>query len=124
MDVGKQRHKKYVGINFVLPRQGHLGKMCQHLAVAATCRRHVSNFLSQALHALKLNKSLARVPLSTFDATKGVTRILDAKYAKADFQSIVKNNCTHLSANHQKKLLQLLAKFELHFDGTLGDWKN
>jgi hypothetical protein len=29
----------------------------------------------------------------------------------------------HLSANQQKKLLQLFTKYELLFDGTLGDWK-
>ncbi len=75
------------------------------------------------LHELKLNNSLAREPLNTLDAAKCVTPILDAKYAKADLQSIVKNNCKHLSANHQKKLLQLLVKFESLFDGTLGDWK-
>jgi hypothetical protein len=75
------------------------------------------------LRALKLNNSLAKEPLSTLDATKRVTRILDVKYAKADLQSIVKNNCKHLSANHQKKLLQLLVKFELLIDGTLGDLK-
>jgi hypothetical protein len=63
---------------------------------------------SSTLRALKLNNSLAKEPLSTLDATEPVTRILDAKYAKADLQSIVKNNCKHLSANHQKKLLQLL----------------
>jgi hypothetical protein len=44
-------------------------------------------------------------------------------YAKADLQSIVKNNWKQLSADHQKKLLQLLFKFEPLFDGTLGDWK-
>ncbi len=60
---------------------------------------------SSTLRALKLNNSLAKEPLSTLDATKRVTRILDAKYAKADLQSIVKYNCKHLSANHQKKLL-------------------
>jgi hypothetical protein len=78
---------------------------------------------SSTLRSLKLNNSLAKEPLSTLDATKRVTRILDAKYAKADLQSIVKNNCKHLSADHQKKLLQLLVKFESLFDGTLGDWK-
>ncbi len=78
----------------------------------------------QSLRALKLNNSLAKEPLSTLDATKHVTCILDAKYATADLQSIVKNNCKHLSAVHQKKLLQLLVKFELLFDGTLGDWKS
>ncbi len=35
----------------------------------------------------------------------------------------MKNNRKHLSADHQKKLLQLLVKFETLFDGTLGDWK-
>jgi hypothetical protein len=48
---------------------------------------------------------------------------LVAKYAKADLQSIVKNNCKHLSADHQNKFLQLLVKFKSLFDGTLGDWK-
>jgi hypothetical protein len=76
---------------------------------------------SSTLCALKPNNSLAKEPLSTLDATKCVTRILDAKHAKADLQSIVKNNCKHLSADHQKKLLQLLVKFESLFDSTLGD---
>ncbi len=47
---------------------------------------------SSTLQALKLNNSLAKEPLSTLDATKRATGILDAKYAKADLQSIVKNN--------------------------------
>ncbi len=71
--------------------------------------------------ALKLNHSLAMEPQSTQDATKHVTWILDTKYQKADLQSIVRDNCKHLSANQQKKFLQLLKKYELLFDGTLGD---
>ncbi len=78
---------------------------------------------SSTLHALKLNCSLAMEPHSTQDATKHVTQILDAKYKKADLQSIVRDNCKHLSANQQKKLLKLLKKYELLFDGTLGNWK-
>jgi hypothetical protein len=78
---------------------------------------------SSTLCALKLNHSLAMEPQSTQDATKHVTRILDAKYKKAEHQLIVRNNCKHLSADHQKKLLQLLKKYESLFDGTLGDWK-
>jgi hypothetical protein len=78
---------------------------------------------SSTLCALKLNHSLAMEPQSTQAATKCATRILDAKYQKADLQSIVGNNCKHLSANQQKKLLQLLQKYESLFDGTLGDWK-
>ena len=42
---------------------------------------------------------------------------------KADLQSIVKNNCKHLIADHQKKLLQRLFKLESLSYGTLGDWK-
>jgi hypothetical protein len=75
------------------------------------------------IHTLRLNHSLAMEPQRTQDATKRVTRILDANYQKADLQSIVTDKCKHLSANQQKKLLQLLKKYELLFDGTLGDWK-
>jgi hypothetical protein len=78
---------------------------------------------SSTLRALKLNHSLAMEPHSTQDVTKRVTRILDAKYKKADLQLIVRDNCKHLSADQQKKLLQLLKKYELLFDSTLGDWK-
>jgi hypothetical protein len=60
---------------------------------------------------------------STQDATKRVMQILDAKYKKAHLQSIIRDNCKHLHANQQKKLLQLLKKYEMLFDGTLGDWK-
>jgi hypothetical protein len=63
---------------------------------------------SSTLRALRLDHSLAMELQSTQDATKPVTRILDAKYQKADLQSIVRDNCKHLSANQQKKLLQLL----------------
>ncbi len=78
---------------------------------------------SSTLCLLRLNHSLAMEPQSTQDATKRVTQILDAKYQKADRQSIVRDNCKHLSTAQQKKLLQLLTKYELLFDGTLGDWK-
>ncbi len=76
---------------------------------------------SSILRVLKLNHSLAMEPHSTQNATNYVTQIIDAKYQKADLQSIVRDNCKHLSANQQKKLLQLLKKYESLFDGTLGD---
>jgi hypothetical protein len=63
---------------------------------------------SSTLRALKINHSLAMEPQSTQDATTCVLQILDDKYKKADFQAIVRDNCKHLSANQQKKLLQLL----------------
>jgi hypothetical protein len=78
---------------------------------------------SSTLCALKLNHSLAMEPHSTQDATKRVTRNLDAKYKKADLQSTVRDNCKHLSIDQQKKLLHLLKKYESLFEGILGDWK-
>jgi hypothetical protein len=76
---------------------------------------------SSNLRALKTNHSLATKLHSTQNTTKTVTLILDAKYKKADLQSTVRDNCKHLSADQQKKLLQLLKKYETLFDGTLGD---
>jgi hypothetical protein len=78
---------------------------------------------SSTIFALRLNHSLAMEPQSTQDATKLVMWILDAKYQKADLQSIVKDKCKHLSTDQQKKILQLLTKYESLFDGILGDWK-
>ncbi len=79
---------------------------------------------SSTLRGLKLNHSLAMEPHSTQDATKHVKQILDAKYSKADLQSIIRDNCKHISTYiSKKKSLQLLKKYELFFDGTLGEWK-
>eukprot|EP00804_Cyclotella_cryptica_P007671 CCRYP_015255-RA/>CCRYP_015255-RA protein AED:0.41 eAED:0.49 QI:0/0/0/1/0/0/2/0/541 len=61
-------------------------------------------------------------PRSTEEATQHVVHILDAKYEKADLQSVVDNNCPHLSLQDQNKLLELLRKYDDLFDGTLGDW--
>jgi hypothetical protein len=71
----------------------------------------------------KLNNSLAKEPISTQDANKRATWTLDAKDKQTDLQSIVRDNCKHLSANYQQKLLKLLIYYELLFDGTLGNWK-
>jgi hypothetical protein len=60
---------------------------------------------ASTLCALKLNCSLAMEPKNTQDATKHATQILDPKYNKANIQLIVKDICTHLNANQQKKLL-------------------
>jgi hypothetical protein len=86
--------------------------------------RNINNLQGgSTLCALKLNHSLAMEPQSTQDATKHATWILDVKYDKADLQSVVRDNCKHLKADQQKKLLQFLTKYESFFDGTLGNWK-
>jgi hypothetical protein len=62
-------------------------------------------------------------PQSTQDTTRCAKRILGARYKKTDLHSIVRVDCKHLNSDQQKTLLQLLKKYELLFDGTLGDWK-
>jgi hypothetical protein len=86
--------------------------------------RNINNLQdSSILQALRHNHSLAMELQNTQDATQHAMRILDAKYSKANLQSVVRDNCKHLSVDQQKKLLQLLKKYELLFDDTLGDWK-
>ncbi len=53
------------------------------------------------LRSPKLNNSLAKEQISTKDATNCAVWILDTKHDKADLQSIVNNNCKHLSADQQ-----------------------
>ena len=48
-------------------------------------------------------------------------RILDAKYEKADLEKIV-DESTHLPNTEREKLLAVLQKYEVLFDGTLGQW--
>jgi hypothetical protein len=59
---------------------------------------------SSILRVLRHNHSLAMEPQSTQDATQRAKQILDAKYSKADLQSVVKDNCKHLKVDQQKKV--------------------
>ncbi len=76
---------------------------------------------SSVLKVLRHNHILAMEPQCTRDATDRATQMLDAKYNKADLQSVVKDNCKHLKVDQQKQLLQLLKRYESLFDNTLGD---
>ena len=62
-------------------------------------------------------------PISTRESTKRVITILDAEYEKADLSAIVTENCDHLSSLEQVKLLTMLQRHEILFDGTLGDFQ-
>jgi hypothetical protein len=73
--------------------------------------------------ALRENTCFAQEPISTCSATKHMVKFFDAKYEKADLSAIIGENCSHLTASDSEKLLSMLLKFELLFDGTLGDWK-
>ena len=44
--------------------------------------------------AWAVNNSMVQEPRSTHEATQRVVHILDAKYEKADLQSVVSTNCT------------------------------
>ena len=72
--------------------------------------------------AWAVNNRLLHDPQSTSQETERSVKILDAKYEKAELPEVLKNNCAHLSAKDQQKLLELLLEFEELFDGTLGDW--
>ncbi len=47
---------------------------------------------------------------------------MDAKHERADLPAIIRENCSHLKASDREKLLSVLLRFELLFDGALGDW--
>jgi hypothetical protein len=63
----------------------------------------------------KLNDSLAKEPRSTQCAKKIATWMLDTKDRKADLQTIVKDKCKHLSADHQRSYCSasLMSRFFL-----------
>ncbi len=67
---------------------------------------------------LRENTCFAQEPIST----RCVVEILDAKYEKADLPAIIRENRFHLKASDRERLLSVLLKFKLLFDGTLGDW--
>ena len=51
-----------------------------------------------------------------------IQEILNAKVCKADLEQIV-HECKQLNKEEQQKLLALLQKYEVLFDGTVGTWK-
>ena len=53
--------------------------------------------------------------------TERIKKILDAKYVPANLHEVVSLQ-TQLQADQQAKLLKLLQKYEILFDGTLGKW--
>ena len=57
------------------------------------------------------------------DESEAIKKILDAKYEAADLKDVVKDQ-DHLKEEEQQKLLTLLQKYEILFDGTLGKWKD
>ena len=52
-----------------------------------------------------------------------MTRILDAKYKRADLAKVVTESRGHLTTNKQLKLLIVLHRYKKMFDGRLGLWK-
>jgi hypothetical protein len=83
--------------------------------------RNIANLqlIPRTTRALRENTCFAQEPISTRNATKRVVEILDAKYEKAELPAIIRENCSHLTANNREKLLSVLLEFESLFNGTL-----
>ena len=56
-------------------------------------------------------------------STRRIRKILDVNYEKADLNKVMDEKCQHLIPNEQEKLLHILEKNEILFDGTLGTRK-
>lgn len=61
-------------------------------------------------------------PANVAEDAERISKILDAKYQKADLQEVVSGIKT-INEPEQKRLLELLERWETLFDGTLGKWK-
>jgi hypothetical protein len=55
--------------------------------------------------SLRENTCFTQEPISTRNVTKHVVEILNARYEKADLLAIIRENCSHLTANKREKLL-------------------
>ena len=51
-------------------------------------------------------------PEAVKDSNECITKILDARYKKANLEKIVHEECSHLSLEDQHKLLTLLLEYE------------
>ena len=60
-------------------------------------------------------------PASTREATEILVKIINSNYVKADLENISKSTI-HLNAEEITQLLRIIEKFEVLFDGDLGDW--
>jgi hypothetical protein len=63
----------------------------------------------------------ANEPQSLMDEFSCSTKILDAEYKLANLGEVTKT-CENLKKEEQRELLQVLQKYELLFDGTLGEF--
>ena len=73
-------------------------------------------------HIDELEHEILYIHDPTTTEAERIQAILDAKYCKADLEQIV-HECKQLNKEEQQKLLALLQKYEVLFDGTVGIWK-
>jgi hypothetical protein len=86
--------------------------------IASTICKNASTLCIQ-----KLNDSLAKEPISTQDANKRGTWMLDTNNKKSQSPVNCQRRLQASKCQLSKKLLQLLIKYESLFDGILHDWK-
>jgi hypothetical protein len=68
------------------------------------------------------NSFFVKEPDALHEEADKMSKILDAKYQKADLKNIAKTT-KGLTEERKTRLLHLLDKYENLFDGTLGNWK-
>ena len=54
--------------------------------------------------------------------SRRTTKILDAHYQRANLTTYLDEECTELTDQQRRLLQQMLTKYEILFDGTLGKW--
>jgi len=74
------------------------------------------------LHATAETSFYVREPESVLEDSDRISKILDAKYDKANLDEVVETT-KHLTNVEKKTLLDMLRRHEELFDGTLGEWK-
>ncbi len=74
-------------------------------------RDNIENLNTRTYQALQVEEEMSRIK-----------SILDAKYAPADLEQVVKD-CEELTSEQKGKLLLKLKQFTTLFDGTLGTWR-
>lgn len=74
------------------------------------------------LHSTTETSYFVQEPESLTTDTTRLSKILEAKYSKADLREISRSQ-KQLSETEQSALEKILSKHETLFDGTLGEWK-
>ncbi|GAX23113.1 hypothetical protein FisN_UnNu094 [Fistulifera solaris] len=121
----KPRFGLLLGSDFLEQNQINISYSRQSIewdGAIARMQAEPSTSVANALHVIRAGDDDDPNSSPQVKATaRRATKILDAKYEKANLDEVVAN-ITTLNPQQKKALLKLLRKFEFLFDGTLGDF--